>query len=444
MRKNVHAAPLVAAVPSGNRDPEPDVSPRVAAVRRTVLNNGLTVLSETVPGVRSVAFGAWVRAATLHESKQTMGVSHLLEHMVFKGTTRRTSRDINLALETLGGSLDAYTAREHTSFQARVLDEHVRDAADVIADVLFRPLLRESDLALERKVVLEEIASVEDTPDDLVFELHNEQVWGENGYGYQILGNRETVSGLTTADLRRLHSAAYHPGNVVVAAAGSIDHDELIEVLHDTGWLDVPTNTGSTFAAPTVAPPSPSYIHVPRDGAQTHLVFGCPTFAHSDERRYAFSLVSILLGGGMSSKLFQHVREELGLAYSVYTFSSFYAETGMHGVYVGTGPETADQAAEAVIAELRTMAEQGLPDDELAAGKQQLKGQITLSLESPSSRMYRAAGLELYDEPFLPLDETLARVDAIDSETVAAVCQAYLAPEQQTVVSLGPRPLTIL
>jgi predicted Zn-dependent peptidase len=415
------------------------------SVQRTVLANGLTVLSEYVPGVRSVAFGAWVRAATLHEQPRVMGVSHMLEHMVFKATERRSAKEISLALETLGGSLDAYTSREHTSYQARVLDEHLRDAADVIADLMFHPLLRATDLKLEQKVVIEEIAMVDDTPDDLVFDVHNEVLWGPNGYGYRILGTRDTVASLTTDDLRALHAAAYRPDNIVVAAGGSVEHAELVDALLATGWGDVaPASDLSRFAPPPPAPAPPSYHHVEREGAQTQIVVGSTTFAHGDPRRYAFCLISMLLGGGMSSRLFQRVREELGLAYAVHTFSSFYQRAGMHGVYVGTSPESADEAAGAVMDELRALAMNGVPSDELAAAKQQLKGQITLSLESPSSRMYRAAGLELYDEPFRSLEETLALVDAIDPDTVAEVSAELFAPRAQTVVSLGPAPLTIL
>jgi predicted Zn-dependent peptidase len=419
------------------------ISSTGADVQRTVLPNGLTVLSDNVPGVRSVAFGAWVRAATLHERAEKMGISHMLEHMVFKGTETRSSKDISLALETLGGSLDAYTAREHTSYQARVLDEHVRDAADVIGDLVFRPVLRAADLKLERKVVIEEIAMVDDTPDDLVFEVHNEKLFGDNGYGYRILGTRDTVASFTTNDLSELHAAAYRPGNIVVAAAGSVDHEELVNILGETGWLDAPAGS-IEFPAALPVFQAPSYTHVERPGAQTQLVFGSEAPAHSDERRYAFCLVSMLLGGGMSSRLFQHVREELGLAYAVHTFSSFYSRAGMHGVYVGTSPDSADEAAAAVIAELERLATGGVPADELGAAKQQLKGQITLSLETPSARMYRAAGLELYGEPFRSLDEMLSLVDAIDEQTVSEVCSACFQPSGQTVVSLGPAPLTIL
>jgi predicted Zn-dependent peptidase len=406
--------------------------------RRTVLPNGLTVLSEHMPGVRSVAFGAWVRAASLHETPDKMGVSHLLEHMVFKGTARRSAKQIALELEALGGSLDAYTSREHTVYQARVLDEHLDIAADVIGDFVFKPLLRKSDLDLERKVVLEEIGMVEDTPDDLVFEMHNESLWGAHPYGYSILGTRDTVSALRTDDLQALHSRAYHPAQLIVAASGNVEHDALLATLERTGWTADRGGDVSRLVVPPAVTQPPSRRHVAREGAQTHIVVGSSTVAHGDPRRHAVVLLSVLLGGGMSSRLFQRVREELGLAYAVYTFQSFHADIGMHGVYVGTGPETARAALEAIEAELATVAAEGLPADELAMGKSQLKGQITLSLESVSARMYRCAGVELYGEPYRTLDEMLALVDGVTEEQIASVARDFFGPERQTVVSLGP------
>jgi predicted Zn-dependent peptidase len=408
------------------------------AFRRTMLPNGLTVLSEHMPGVRSVAFGAWVRAASLHESRDKMGVSHLLEHMVFKGTEKRSAKQIALELEALGGSLDAYTSREHTVYQARVLDEHLVIAADVIGDFVFAPLLRTSDLELERRVVLEEIGMVDDTPDDLVYELHSEVLWGQHPYGYSILGTRDSVSSLRTADLESLHRRAYHPGQLIVAASGNVDHDALLAALERTGWTAREAGDRSRLVVPAPVAEAPARKHVSRDGAQTHIVVGSPTVAHGDPRRHAVLLLSALLGGGMSSRLFQRVREELGLAYSVYTFQSFHADVGMHGVYVGTGPDTARQALDAIYSELADVAANGLPAEELAMGKSQLKGQLTLSLESVTSRMYRCAGVELYGEPYRSLDEMLALIDAVTSEQIADVARDFFAPEKQTVVSLGP------
>ena len=401
--------------------------------------NGLTVLSEYMPGVRSVAFGAWVRSASLHESREEMGVSHLLEHMVFKGTPTRTAKDIALSLEILGGSLDAYTAREHTAYQARVLDEHLTQAAEVIADLVFRPVLRESDLRLERKVVLEEIGQVDDTPDDLVFELHNEAMWGPHPYGYSILGTRDSVSALGVPELRGLHERAYHPPQIVIAASGNVQHDDLLETLTRTGWADQPRGSDRIATSPTPVPLPPSERHVERAGVQTHIVFGSETVKYSDPGRYAVVLVDTLLGAGMSSRLFQRVREELGLAYTVYSYQSFHADCGIHGVYVGTSPETAAQATEAVQAELADVALNGLPEAEIEAGKSQLKGQLTLSMESVSSRMHRAASVELYGERYRTLDELLAEIDRIDVDSVAAVCSRYFAPERQTLLTLGPR-----
>ena len=408
------------------------------AFRRTVLPNGLTVLSEHMPGVRSIAFGAWVRAASVHEPRERMGVSHLLEHMVFKGTPTRSAKDIALSLETLGGALDAYTAREHTSYQARVLDEHLDHAADVIADLVFRPLLRAEDLKLERRVVLEEINMVEDTPDDLVFELHNEALWGQHPYGYSILGTRDTVSALGVRELRELHERAYHPPQLVVAAAGNVQHERLIDTLERTGWMGVPRGDETPLSAPAPNAAPPGYRHVAREATQTHLVYGSPMVSHGHPLRYAAVLVSTVLGAGMSSRLFQRIREELGLAYAVYTFQSFHADTGVHGVYVGTAPDTASQAAAAIREELERVAADGLTGEEIAAGKSQLKGQTTLSLESVSSRMYRAAGVDLYGEPYKTLDQLLAEIDAITEDQVRTVCSEYFAPDAQTVVSLGP------
>ena len=413
-------------------------SPPDSGLRSTELSNGLTVLSEHMPGVRSVAFGAWVRAASVHESREQMGVSHLLEHMVFKGTRNRSARDIALSLEVLGGSLDAYTAREHTSFQARVLDEHLVDASDVIGDLIFRPLLRREDLLLERKVVLEEIGMVDDTPDDLVFELHNEALWGAHPYGHSILGTRETVSALGVRELKALHDRAYHPSQIVVACAGNVAHEQLLDALARTGWNDVPAGDSARLTTPPPVAAPPVRRHVERESAQTHIVFGATAVPHHDPRRYAVALVDTILGGGMSSRLFQRVREELGLAYAVHTFQSFHPDTGVCGVYVGTSPDTAEQATKAIDEELDRLAADSLTGDEIIAGKSQLKGQVTLSLESVSSRMYRAAGVALYEESYRSLEETLALIDAITPQTIAEICAEFYPSSRQTVLSLGP------
>ncbi|MCC6319394.1 MAG: insulinase family protein [Gemmatimonadaceae bacterium] len=405
---------------------------------RTTFDNGLTVVSEYMPHVRSVALGAWVRSASVHEVREQMGVSHMLEHLVFKGSRRRTARELALTLEALGGSLDAYTSREHTAFQARVLDEHLPQAADVMADLIFSPLLRESDLELERKVVLEEIAMVEDAPDDIVFELHNELLWGGHPLGYSILGTRATVGAMQLDEVRALHERAYRPEQIVVSAAGHVEHEALIDVLQRAGWGDVRRGTAAAAAPRVLTPHIAERRHVEREAAQSHVVLGAPSFGYVDQRRYALTLLTSVLGGGMSSRLFQRVREERGLAYSIYAFHHHYSTTGMHGVYLATSPDQVSEALASVHAELADVVAHGLPDDELQMGRSQLKGQITLSLESPGARLYRAAATELYGEPFRPLDEVLSLVDAISDADVGGVAREYFAPESMTTLTLGP------
>jgi predicted Zn-dependent peptidase len=405
---------------------------------RTVAPNGLTVLTEVLPGVRSVASGVWVRTASAHEPRAKMGVSHLLEHMVFKGTERRSARQLALELEVRGGSLDAYTSRDHTNYQAHVLDADLPRAVDVLTDLVRRPLLRAEDLTLERNVVLEEIATVEDTPDDQVFELFSERLWPDHPYGYSILGTRDTVADITAGDLQAVHGRGYYPANCVIAAAGQLDHEAVVDLLDREGWFETP---GSEAPRPAVAP-SPARRgethRLARESAQTHLVFGADTFPYRDRRRFALSIITNTFGGGMSSRLFQLIREELGLAYAVYAYQQFFQSAGVEGVYVGTHPRTADQAEAAVREAYALLAREGLSSEELAMGKQQLKGQIMLSLESPISRMSRLATLALHDEPYRPLDAILAEIDAVTPDSIGAVAAEYFDPARQTVVRLGP------
>ncbi len=366
-----------------------------------------------------------------------MGVSHLLEHMVFKGTERRSAKEIALELEVRGGSLDAYTSRDHTAYQARILDEDLPRALDVLTDLVRRPTLQDQDLDLERKVVLEEISSVEDTPDDLVFEVHSETLWPGHPYGFSILGTRDTVSNLHASDLRELHARAYHPRHVVIAAAGNVEHELLLKLLAKCGWF-----TFEPGPEPRVMEAVPQGVQatrrVQRETAQEHVVIGTATFPYRDERRYPLILLTTVLGGGMSSRLFQRVREELGLAYAVYSYQSFYGETGVAGIYVGTHPSTAEQAVDTINVELRKLAAEGLSSDQLAEAKQQVKGQVTLTLESTAARMYRLATVALFGEPYRTIDELLTEIDRVPQNRVAEVAHEFFHPDRQTVVWLGP------
>lgn len=401
----------------------------------SVLANGVRVLTERIPGVRSVSVGVWVRQGAAHESPESMGSSHLLEHMVFKGTRRRSAREIALSLESLGGSLDAYTSREHTSFQARVLDEHLPLALDVLADLVLAPLLREEDLTLEREVVLEEIATVEDTPDDLVFDLHGKHLWEGHPYGHTILGTRGTVAGLPAEALRSLHQERYTGRNLVVAAAGQLRHEEVVELAEELFGSVGPGRETPEIPEPAELPSGD--LREERDSAQTHLVLAGGIPCHSDPRRYPLALLSSALGGGMSSRLFQRVREELALAYSVFTFQSFYSRGGISGVYLGTRPSTADRAAGVVREELERVATTGLSLEELEQTKQQLKGQIMLSLESTGARLYRLASFALHQEQFLTLDQVLKKLDEVEPSDISKAAR-FFDPDRLLLFRLGP------
>jgi predicted Zn-dependent peptidase len=407
-------------------------------LHRTTAPNGLVVYSESLPGVRSAAVGIYVRTASAHERREQMGISHLLEHMVFKGTERRSARDLALELEVRGGSLDAYTGRDATSYQAHVLDADLPLAVDILTDLVRRPLLRESDLEAERNVILEEINGVADTPDDLVFEIHAAELWPDHPYGYSILGTPDTLAGISADDLRCLHQSGYHRGNCVVAAAGNLDHGRLLEALEREGWFEGTAPERPRRPVPGVSAVRGRSRREERDTAQSHVVFGTDTFPLRDPRRFALAILTNVFGGGMSSRLFQRVREELGLAYAVFAYKNFHLSTGQLGVYVGTQTASADQAVEAIREEYDRLAREGLPVSELAHGKQQLKGQIMLSLESPVARMGRLAGFSLHDDHYRPLDRMLAEIDAVSAEDVASVAAEFFPAERQTVVRLGP------
>jgi predicted Zn-dependent peptidase len=406
------------------------------AFARAEVGDGLVVLTEAMPGVRSAALGVWVKTGSVHEQPEAMGVSHLLEHMVFKGTTRRTAHEIALVLERLGGSLDAYTTREHTCYYARVLDEHLDLAADVLGDLVLHPTLRATDLELEREVVLEEISTVEDTPDDLVFDLHSRALWGEHPYGFSILGTRRSVSDIDDQVLRQAHQRAYRQPNLIIAAAGSVRHEAFVARVQEL------------FAAAPRGGPLPAAVqpgnggravqHIERQSAQTHIVFGTQVFGHGDPRRYALVMLSNAFGGGMSSRLFQKVREELGLAYSVFSHQSFHELGGVTGVYVGTRHEWADRAIDVIRQEYLRLAQDGLTASELDDAKGQVKGQVVLALESSSSRLQRLAGTALYGEDFLSIDEVMRRVDAVTLHDIQALAEAFFQPDQQVIVRLGP------
>ncbi|MDH3298639.1 MAG: insulinase family protein [Gemmatimonadota bacterium] len=406
-----------------------------SGVFRTLLPGGTEVWTERMDSMRSVAIGCWFRAGSAHEPARLAGAAHLLEHLVFKGTSRRSALQIASEIEDLGGSLDAYTSHEHTAFLARIPDDRTAVGIDVLCDLAFQPRLEAGDLSLEREVVLEEIARCDDTPDDLVFDLHAEFLYGGHPYGRPILGSRETVSAITADELQALHAGAYCPSNLVVAAAGRVDHEAFLDLVAQ----DLP-DCRDTARQAVAAPDQPGtgLRRVARpSGRQTHIVAGAPGVAIGDPLRDAVILVGTALGGGMRSRLFQRIREELGLAYAVYSFHAFYLSAGHVGTYLGTRPETTEQALEALRAELRRLATEGLSQEEMAATRTQLKGQIVLALESPGSRMHRLASLGLSGEPYRSLDEIMARIDGVTADEAAAAAAMY-DPDGLAVLELHP------
>lgn len=404
-------------------------------VHETILPSGARVLSERMDSVRSAAVGFWFRCGSAHEPAELAGITHLLEHMVFKGTERRSARELALAIEGLGGALDAYTSHEHTSFLARVPEGELETAVDVLSDLCFHPRLDEKDLELEREVVLEEVARVEDTPDDLVFELHSAFLFDGHPYGAPILGRPATVSSIRSADLVRHHDVAFRPSRLVVAGAGRLNHERLVEFVE----ARLP-DTGST-TPPDLAPPlswgTGHRTEKRPGGSQAHLVAGAPGVSWGDPLRDATIVAGTALGGGMTSRLFQRIREELGLAYAVFSWQSFYRRGGALGAYLGTRPETLGRARDVLFDELALLAERGLSPEEDLETRTQLRGQLLLALESPASRMHRLASTALSDEPYRPLDEISRRIAALTDEQIRESCR-LLRPEALAVLELVP------
>jgi len=406
-----------------------------AGLFRTRLSCGTEIWTERMESMRSAAIGYWFRSGSAHEPDSMSGSAHLLEHMVFKGSLSRSALQIASDIEDLGGSLDAYTAHEHTAFLARVPDTHLETGIDVLSDLVFRPRLDATDLALEREVVLEEIARSEDTPDDLVFDLHAEFLYAGHPYGRPILGSRESVADLDADALRGLHAKTYHPSNLVIASAGRVEHEELLEQVLER------LPTGVRAPGTSIEPPvqmGSGLQRVARPlGRQAHIVAGASGVPVRDPLRNAVILVGTALGGGMGSRLFQRIREEMGLAYAVYGFRAFYLEAGHVGAYVGTRPETAERAREALTDELRKLADEGLTREELEATRTQLKGQVVLSLESPGSRMYRLASLALAGEEYRSLDQVMKLIDGITVSDAAQAAALY-DPDRLAVLELSP------
>jgi predicted Zn-dependent peptidase len=403
----------------------------------TTLDAGPRVASEPLPSVRSVAIGLWIGAGSRDEDEARAGLSHFLEHLIFKGSSSYSALEIAEIFDTLGGELNASTGRDYTVVYSRVMDEHLETALDVMTDMVFAPAL--DDIDSEREVVLEEIAMVEDTPQELVHDLITEAVFGDHPLGRPVLGSADVISTVPRRTIAAYHRARYRPDNVVVAAAGSLEHDRLVALVERMVRERV-TAPGRKPAArpPLVATPPAALRFQRKDTEQYHVCVGAPGIARSDRRRFTASILDGILGGSASSRLFQEIREKRGLAYAVYTFASQYADTGQVGVYVGTREENLGDCLEIVREQIGAVAAGQTRPDELERAKENMKGRVMLAMEMTSNRMSRIGKAHVTDSELLSLDRILAEIEAVDLESVAQLANVLLAPEKLSVAAVGP------
>jgi predicted Zn-dependent peptidase len=405
-------------------------------IQKRVLPNGLVVLTETMSHVRSVSVGVWIRNGSRREVREENGLAHFMEHMVFKGTERRSAEAIAREMDSVGGMLDAFTSKEQICFNAKVLDEHLPIAFDVIADLVLRPKFDSEDVKKERQVVLEEIKMDLDNPEYLLHEIFTRGFWPEHPLGRPILGTPETVKKFNRDALRNRFQHWFAPDRLVLSAAGNVTHEQVLELVErEFGDLKA---SGEPEAHDAPSTRAPIHIESKRDLEQVHVCIGVPSVPLAHERRFAVAVMNNLLGGGMSSRLFQNIREKQGLAYAVFSELTPYSDAGMMTVYAGTAKETVGQVIDLVIKEFRDLKESLVTEEELLRAKNHLKGSLMLSLESTSARMSNLARQELYFRRFYSLDQILAGIESVTREEIQSIAREFFRPEQIAVTALGP------
>ena len=404
-------------------------------IRRTILPNGLTILTEKMDHVRSVAMGVWIRAGSRHELPEVNGISHFVEHMVFKGTKSRSAQRIAREVDAIGGNLDAFTGKETVCFNIKVLDEHVPTALDVLSDLVLNPVFATDEITRERGVILEEIKMDEDNPDYLVHEIFTQAFWKDHPLGKPILGTKETVRRFERETLCNYYGQKFHGGNMIFSAAGNIDHDNFVEQV-TRRFESRPAGESLTVKVP---PKTAARIILKNKKSleQVQLCLGVPAPPIADESRYITLVLNTILGGGMSSRLFQTVREERGLAYSIYSDLNPYSDTGSLCVYAGTSSDRAVQVVQLVMEQFRRLKTETLPADELRRAKDQLKGNLLLSLESSMSRMSNLARQQMHFNYFFGIQEILDKVESITEDQVLAMANHLFQPETVAVTLLG-------
>lgn len=404
-------------------------------LRRTVLPNGLIVLTERMEHLHSVAMGVWIKSGSRCEPAETNGISHFVEHMVFKGTRSRTAQLIAREMDAIGGNLDAFTSKETICFNVKSLGEHVPVAMDVLTDLVLNPVFAPPEIERERGVILEEIKIDEDNPDVLVHELFTQSFWKGHPLGKPILGTTETVGRMAQEQLLAYHSDCFHGGNIIFSAAGNLDHDEFTAAVAEKFSGLKGGATPSELSAPQ---PSPRIVlRNKKSLEQVQICLGVPAPPITDDNRYATLILNTVLGGGMSSRLFQTIREERGMAYSVYSDLSPYRDTGTLCVYAGTSANKVIEVVDLIVAEFRKLKDTPLPEEELTRAKDQVRGNILLGLESSNSRMANLARQEMYFRQFFTVDEIISRIEAVTAAQVQAMAQRLFDPETIAVTLLG-------
>ena len=403
--------------------------------RKDTLSNGIRVVSETLPKSRALSIGVWVKVGSRHEPKEIGGVSHFIEHMFFKGTQKRKAKDIATEIDSLGGEMNAFTSQENTTYYVKVLDEHLETAIDILSDILLGSKFDPAEMEKERKVILEEIKGVEDTPDDYIHELFTGTVWADNSLGRPILGTKDTIKSLNHTDILTYIDNYYSPREIVISVAGNFEHSQLIGLLDNAfGKL-----SRSGIPKEEVAPGFNRAIMVRKKQLeQAQVCLGCKGLHYTHDDRFGIMALNTLLGNSMSSRLFQEVREQNALAYSIYSYVTAYRDTGLLTIYAGTDPANTLQAIELIVKELRKIRDEGITPAEETRVRNQIKGNLVLSLESSNSHMSRIARQEIYFGKYLSVDDTIKAIDKVTAEQIQRIARQLFTRESLSLSILGP------
>lgn len=408
----------------------------VDRVEKTVLKNGIRVITERIPQSRSVSMGIWVNTGTRDESAAENGVSHFIEHMIFKGTERRSALQIAKEFDAIGGVSNAFTSKETTCFHAKVMDSHLEIMVDLLTDIFLHSVFDPVEIERERQVILQEIGMSEDTPDDHIHTLLNRIFWAHNhSLGWSILGTADTVSALDVSGIKNYFHNTYLPGRIVISAVGNLEHSQFVDMLGSSFETVPPRNGIPDRIRPGMYSAVATY---PKDLEQVHICIGAKGLSVTDPRRYAISLLNVILGGSMSSRLFQEVRERRGLAYSVYSFHSSYVDTGMMGVYVGTHKTSINETLSVILKEIKRIKQEPVDEAELRAAKEHIKGGLYLSSESTDNRMSRLAQSEIYFGRYVPLEEIIENAEKICPSDIQKLAHDIFQEKHCSAVFLGP------